>query len=88
MWTCKLRPVKLRPVLLYGYEMRALTRKEEKVSNTTEMRMLRWIMGVTMRDIERNDDVRKEQQGRSQRRGDSDGWDTYRELMMELMEKT
>ena len=50
----------IRPVLLYGLVIRALTRKEEKKLETTEMRMLRRIMRVTWRDRKSNDDIRKE----------------------------
>lgn len=50
----------IRVVLLYGLETCALTRKEKKILQTTEMGMLRRIMGVTLRDRKRNDDMRKE----------------------------
>ena len=50
----------LRLVLLFGLEACALTRKEEKILETTEMRMLRRIIGVSLRDKKRNDESRKE----------------------------
>ena len=50
----------LRPVLLYGLEAYSLTRQEEKMLETTEMRMLRRIIGVSLRNKERNDEIRKE----------------------------
>ena len=56
----KLYRTVLRPVLLYGLEACSLTRKEEKILETTEMRILRGIIGVTLRDKERNDEIRKE----------------------------
>ena len=37
-----------------------MTRKEEKILETTEMRMLRRVIGVSLRDKKRNDAIRKE----------------------------
>ena len=56
----KLHLTVLRQVLLQGLEVCALTRKEEKILETMEMRMLRRIMGGTLRDKKRNDEIRKE----------------------------
>ena len=50
----------IRPVLLYGAEVWTLRRKEERLLETTEMRMLRRIKGVTLRDRQRSDEIRRE----------------------------
>ena len=47
----------VRPVLIYGSE--ALRRREKERLERTEMRMLRWILGFTLRDRKRNDDIRR-----------------------------
>ena len=46
-------------VLLYGAECWAV-RKEEQILDKTEMRMLRRIKGVTLRDKVKSVDIRKE----------------------------
>lgn len=66
--TCdKKMPVKLkgliyksliRPVLTYGSETWAVTRKNVHTIQVAEMKMLRWMCGVTRRDKIRNDYVR------------------------------
>lgn len=56
----KLYNTVIRPVLLYGAEVWTMGRKEEKILETTEMRMLRRIKGVTLRDRERSADIRRE----------------------------
>ena len=56
----KLYTTVLRPELLNGLEACALTRKEEKILETTEMQMLSWIIGVSLRGKKRNDEIRKE----------------------------
>ena len=56
----KLYTTVLRPEQLYGLEPCALTRKEEMILETSEMRMLRRIIGVSLRDKKRNDEIRKE----------------------------
>ena len=48
----------IRPVLMYGSETWALRRKEEQLIQRTEMRMLRWITGVTLKDKIRSEDIR------------------------------
>ena len=48
----------VRPVLIYDSEAWTLRRREEERLERTEMRMLRWILGLTLRDRKRNDDIR------------------------------
>ena len=56
----KLKVTVIRPVLLYGAETWTLRRKEEQLLETTEMRMLRRIKRVTIRDRIRSSDMRQE----------------------------
>ena len=49
----------LRPVLMFGGETWALRKREEQILERTEMRMLRWILGVSLREKPRNEEVRK-----------------------------
>jgi len=49
----------VRPVLIYGSETWALKRREEERLERTEMKMLRWIFGLMLRDKKRNDDIRR-----------------------------
>ena len=50
----------IRPVLLYGAECWPVRKKEEQILEKTEMRMLRRIKGVTLRDRVKSVDIRKE----------------------------
>ena len=50
----------IRPVLLHGAEVWTVGKREERILETTEMRMLRRIKGVTLRDRERSADIRRE----------------------------
>ena len=50
----------IRPVLLYGAECWTVRKKEEQILEKTEMRMLRRIKGVTLRDRVKSVDIRKE----------------------------
>ena len=49
----------IRPVLLYGGETWALRRKEEQLLERTEMRMIRWINGISLRERIESEDIRK-----------------------------
>ena len=49
-----------RPVLLYGAESWTVRKKEEQILEKTEMRILRRIKGVTLRDKVKSVDIRKE----------------------------
>ena len=48
----------VRPALLYGAETWATTRGQEARLEVNEMRMLRWMCGVTRRDKIRNEHIR------------------------------
>jgi len=48
----------VRPALMYGSETLALNVKDERRLEVTEMKMLRWMCGVSRRDRVRNDDIR------------------------------
>jgi len=50
----------VRPVMVYGGELWTLRKKEERLLETTEMRMLRRIRGVSLRDRMRSEDIRRE----------------------------
>ena len=49
----------LRPVMLYGAECWAMRKKEDDLLRRTEMRMLRRILGVSLKDKIRNEEIRK-----------------------------
>ena len=44
--------------MAYGSEAWTLRRREEKRLERTEMKMLRWILGFSLRNKKRNDDIR------------------------------
>ncbi|XP_072764658.1 uncharacterized protein [Anoplolepis gracilipes] len=50
----------IRPVLTYAAETRAETSKTKRMMRTTEMRILRTIKGVSLRDRIRSSDIRRE----------------------------
>jgi len=45
--------------MMYGFEIWPLRRKDEELLERTEMRMLRWILGVSLKDSKRNEDIRR-----------------------------
>ena len=49
----------VRPVMIYGSECWTLKKKDERRLETTEMKMLRRMLGVTLKDRMRNENVRK-----------------------------
>lgn len=58
---CKSRIYKtcIRPVMTYGAETRAETSVTKRILRTTEMKTLRMITGYTLRDRQRNVDIRE-----------------------------
>ena len=52
----------IRPAMLYGAETWATTKTQEKQIEVTEMRMLRWMCGVTRKDKTRSEHTYEEQQ--------------------------
>ena len=48
----------VRPAMAYGLEAAPLNKSEEKKMDVAEMRMLRWMVGVTRRDRIRNEYIR------------------------------
>ena len=52
----------IRPTMTYGAECWTMKKKDEMLMNKTEMRMLRWIQGVSLREHKRNEEIRKQQQ--------------------------
>ena len=42
----------IKPTMLYGAECWAMRKKEEHLLNMTEMRMLRWIQGISLKEKE------------------------------------
>ena len=49
----------IRPTMTYGAECWTMKKKDEMLMNKTEMRMLRWIQGVSLRELKRNEEIRK-----------------------------
>ena len=49
----------VRPVLLYGAEAWSLKRKEEGLLERTEMRMVRWIAGISLLERRESQDIRR-----------------------------
>ena len=54
----KVHKTVIRPAMLYGAETWATTKGQEKRIELTEMRMLRWMCGVTRKDKIRNEHIR------------------------------
>ena len=53
----------VRPALMYGAETWALKKAQEKKLEVAEMRMLRWMCGVTKLDKIRNESKRDNESG-------------------------
>ena len=49
----------VRPVLLYGAETWSLRKKEEGLLERTEMRMVRWIAGISLQERRESQDIRR-----------------------------
>ena len=49
----------IKPTMLYGAQCWAMIKKEEHLLNKTEMRMLRWIQGISLKDHVRSEEIRK-----------------------------
>ena len=49
----------IRPVMLYGGETWALRKKEESLLERTEMRMIRWITGISLAERRESDMIRR-----------------------------
>ena len=50
----------IRPTLLYGCETWPMSVKDERRMATTEMRMVRWPMGVSLLEHRRNEEILEE----------------------------
>ena len=50
----------IRPTLLYGCETWPMSVKDERRMATTEMRMVRWAMGVSLLEHRRNEEILEE----------------------------
>ena len=48
----------IRYVLMYGSETLALRKAEQNLQDRTEMRMLRWMMGIKRTEKISNEDIR------------------------------
>ena len=55
----KICETQVRPVLLYGTVSWAVVKKDEDLMSRTEMRMLRWLLGVSRLEKLRNEEVRR-----------------------------
>ena len=49
----------IRPTMTYGAECRTMTNKDDMLMNKTEMRMLLWIQGVSLREHNINEEIRE-----------------------------
>ena len=49
----------IRHTMTYGAECWTMKKKDDMLMNKTEMRMLRWIHCVSLRELKRNEDIRE-----------------------------
>ena len=49
----------IKPTMTYGAECWTMKKKDEMLMNKTEMRMLWWIQGVSLREHKRNEEIRE-----------------------------
>ena len=49
----------IKPTMTYGAECWTMKKKDEMLMNKTEMRMLRWVQGVSLREHKRNEEIRE-----------------------------
>ena len=49
----------VRPAMLYGAQCRTVKRKEEQLILRTEMKMLRWLLGISLKYKIRSEEVRQ-----------------------------
>ena len=49
----------VKPTMTYGAECWTTKKKDEMLMNKTEMRMLRWIQGVSLKDHKINEETRE-----------------------------
>ena len=48
----------IRPTMTYGAECWTMKKKDEMLMSKTEMRMLRWIQGISLREHKINEEIR------------------------------
>ena len=53
----KIYKIVIRPTMTYGAECWTMKKKDEILMNRTEMRMLRWIQGVSLREHTGNEEI-------------------------------
>ena len=56
---CKIHRTIMRPVLMCGSECWTMRKREEDLMRRSEMRMLRWIVGVSRKDKVRNEEIKR-----------------------------
>ena len=85
----KVHTTVIRPVMLYGAETWATTKRQEKRIEVTEMMVLRWMCGVTRKDKIRNEHIRgttrvaQASKKITERRCDEERWRTHTEESVE-----
>ena len=55
----KIYKIVIKHTVTYGAECRTMKKNDEMLMNKTEMRMLRWIQGVSLREHKRNEEIRE-----------------------------